>query len=296
MPHKPPAIYLKLLLVGLIWGSSFTAIKIILTEVTPITLVLGRTGMASGILLILLLSSTETRIKMKLPLKDCFHLSIAAVMSITLPFMLISWGEKGINSGLASILNAGMPLFTIILAKYFIKNSINRQQVEGVVTGFIGILLLLDFSFSSIMKSDLIHQAAVLGAAFFYAAGAVYTKIHLNHLSSRVISFYTLTATTIYTTILAFIFEDPLSLSISFPVFATWFYLSAVASVLAMVLFYSILRQTSPAVVSMVTYLIPVSGVILGIVLLGEQISLKIISGMLLIFAGIFLTGRKPAL
>ena len=133
--------WLVFLLLGAIWSSSFMWIKLALQEISPIALVAFRTlfGLLFGIVVIAI-----QRIAWPRTLKDWTPLLVLGITNIAIPFFLISWGEQSIDSAVASILNATVPLFTILIAHYLLQDDkMTTPKVLGLLMGFAGVVILM---------------------------------------------------------------------------------------------------------------------------------------------------------
>jgi drug/metabolite transporter (DMT)-like permease len=166
------------LLLGLVWGSSFLWIKLALTELGPFTLVAFRLLFgAFGMAIVLWFRRPPFP-------RDTKTLSLLALMGLTntaLPFTLISWGQTSIDSGVASILNSTTPLFTLVIAHFFLEDErMNLPRAIGLLVGFIGILLLFSRDVGAEgFRSSVLGQAAVVAAAISYAGSSVFAP-HLD--------------------------------------------------------------------------------------------------------------------
>src|SRR5688572_22989035 len=147
-------------------------IKIAVQEIGPITLVALRVlfGLLFGIVVIYI-----QRIQWPRTLKDWTPLLVLGITNIAIPFFLISWGEQSIDSAVASILNATVPLFTILIAHYLLKDDkITVPKVLGLLIGFAGVVVLMSKDLLNASTNSLLGQAAVILASVFYAVNSVY--------------------------------------------------------------------------------------------------------------------------
>src|SRR5215216_762553 len=155
-----PKHWLVFILLGAIWSSSFMWIKIAVQEIGPITLVAFRVlfGLLFGVAVI-----TIQRIRWPRTLKEWIPLLVLGITNIAIPFFLISWGEQSIDSAVASILNATVPLFTILIAHYLLNDDkITVPKVLGLLLGFAGVVLLLSKGLTADAQNSVIGQAAVI--------------------------------------------------------------------------------------------------------------------------------------
>jgi drug/metabolite transporter (DMT)-like permease len=287
------------ILLGLIWGSSFLWIKIGVAEIGPFMLVTLRVlfGLA-GLALITVIR------RQRIPLDRSALLAFLflGAVNTALPFTLISWGETHIDSALASILNGTMPLFTIIIAHFWLKDErINFQRSAGLLTGFLGVSILVtrDLAPGMQLRGDLLGELAVLAAAACYATAAAFTRRYVQGHAPLVQSMMSLFfADALLWTALP-IAESPLRFP-TLPI--TWLalvWLGLLGSCVAYLLYFFLINTWGPTRASLVTYVFPVVGVILGVTFLEEVADWRLFLGMVLVVGGIGLvnmrTARKPA-
>jgi drug/metabolite transporter (DMT)-like permease len=163
------------ILLATMWSSSFLWIKIAVQELSPILLVALRTlfGALVGILAILF-----TRTKLPRQRQVWVALAVLGLTNVAVPFALISWGEQVIDSAVASILNATVPLFTFLIASMFLQGDrLTPSRILGLVTGFVGVIILLVKDLQPGSHNSIIGQGAVLLAAIFYAGSMVYASL-----------------------------------------------------------------------------------------------------------------------
>src|SRR5258708_14495488 len=171
-------------LLGLIWGSSFLLIKIGVQELNAFELVSGRLGFTA-------LAFALTLVIMRRPLpgdaKTAALLAVVGVTNTVIPFVLIKSGEQMIDSGLASVLNATTPLFSIVIAHLALADDrIHSGKILGLLAGFVGVIILASRSVDPNHPNPLLGQIAILIAAFFYAVSAVIIRRNLRHLEPTI--------------------------------------------------------------------------------------------------------------
>src|SRR5215216_1410049 len=162
------------ILLGAIWSSSFMWIKIAVQEVGPITLVAFRVlfGLLFGVAVILI-----RRVQLPRSFNVWSPLLLLGITNVAIPFFLISWGEQSIDSAVASILDATVPLFTILIAHYLLRDDkMTIPKVLGLLIGFAGVVVLMSKDVFHASTSSLLGQAAVILASFFYAVNSVYIR------------------------------------------------------------------------------------------------------------------------
>lgn len=283
--------WLIFILLGAIWSSSFMWIKIAVQEVGPITLVAFRVlfGLLFGIVVIRI-----QRVPLPRTFKVWFPLLVVGLTNVAIPFFLISWGEQAIDSAVASILDATVPLFTILIAHYMLHDDkITLPKVLGLLTGFAGVTVLMSKDIGT-SPGSLLGQAAVIVASAFYAGSAVYVRKTTEDTPGILRSAGPLISATVTMWLAALIFERP----IEFPQLGiTWvalLFLGILGSGLAFVLAYYLIHEIGPTRTTMVTYLFPLGGVILGVTFLNERLTWQLITGAILIVASLAVANWEP--
>lgn len=280
-------------LLGLIWGSSFLWIKVAVAEIGPFMLVALRVLFGLLGLTVILIVRRPTIPLDRRALLGFFFLG---VVNTALPFTLISWGETHIESALASVLNGTMPLFTIVIAHFWLRDEkLNLQRLAGLVTGFFGVLILVtgDLDPNKVIRADLLGQLAVLAAAACYATAATFTRRHMQGHAPLVQSMMTLLFADALLWVALPIAERP----IQFPALPiTWLalvWLGLLGSCVAYLLYFFLINTWGPTRTSLVTYVFPVVGVILGVSFLNEAADWRLLLGTALVVGGIVLVNLR---
>ncbi len=284
--------WIVFILVGTIWSSSFMWIKLAIREVSPSMLVAIRVslGFLFGLAVVII-----KQIKLPARLSEWIPLFILGITNFAVPFFLISWGEKSIDSSIASILDATVPLFTIFLAHYLLKDDrMNMQKVLGLLTGFAGVIVLLSQDIGA-SPSTLIGEAAVVLASVFYAGSAVYIRKSTENTPAILRSTVPMFSASIIMWTSAFLTESPLQLPKLQLTWIALLFLGILGSGLAFLLAFYLIHEIGPTRSTMVTYIFPLGGVILGVVFLHEQITWQLIAGGFLIVASLLIVNRKPS-
>ena len=278
----------RFLLLGLLWGTSFLWIKIALAEVSPLVLVGFRTlSGALGLLVVIALTRLQLlRWREIKPWLGPFIL--VGLFNVAIPFLLISWAEQYIDSAIASILNATVPLFSILLAPLLVHDDRwSVPKLLGLLVGFVGVIVLFSPELLGKSSQSLVGQAAMLGATCSYALGAILARRGGRGLDPRSQSFLQLGSATVMVWALTLIIERPIRLP-HLPI--TWFallWLGLLGSCLAYILYFSLIHSIGPTRTTTVTYLLPLIGVILGATFLGERLHWTDLAGGMLILSGV---------
>jgi len=278
-----------LLLLGTIWGSSYLFIKITVAEIPPFTFVVLRTGIAGLILIATLLLRGR-----RLPSgRQWLTLSVMGLFNALIPYGLIMWGELHISSSLAAVLNASMPLFTVVIAHFWSVNErLDGYKAAGVLVGFAGVVLLLLPDLDEGMTYDLLGGLAVVGAGLSYAIAAVYARRTFHDQDPILLSTGQLITGFVMTLPLAFLFEKPFALSPSLTAWGSLIALSVVGTAIAYVIYYWLLEHGGSVQASLVTYIIPIGAMFWGWLLLRESIHWTFIVGLAAILLGIMIANR----
>jgi drug/metabolite transporter (DMT)-like permease len=284
--------WIAFIALGVIWSSSFLWIKIGVEEAGPTVLVAFR--MLFGFLSAAVIAVYQ---KDKFP-RDWKTWGIYAILgptSLAIPIFLISWGEQTIDSAVASILNATVPLFTLIIAHFFLHDDrMSPQKVIGLLTGFAGIVILLSKDLTGSAHNSAIGQAAVILAALFYAGSAVWTRKVTQHVEGAVRGAAPLLTSTIFMWALMPLVEPNFKLPVLPITWVAALWLGVLGSGVAMVLNYYLLHEIGPTRSTMVTYIFPPGGVLLGVIFLGEQLSWQLFVGGVLVIASLVVVNWRP--
>ena len=278
-----------LVLLGLIWGSSFFNIKIATYSYEPITLALVRVIFASVPLIIL---CKFKNIKIEAFQKEWKHYALIGLCNITIPFILIALGTSKINSYLAAMLMSTTPLSGTLLAHFFTKNEkINIYKASGILIGFSGILFLFLDKIIINENNFVFALITILGSTFYSIGGILTIKIK-NKGNENV---------TTSTTIWSLIFLFPMAIILEKPWLATptldstlsLLYLGIVATGLAWLIRFRILSVNGLVFQTQVAYLIPIFGVFFGYFLMDEVITWRVLISLSIIILGIYIVKKN---
>jgi drug/metabolite transporter (DMT)-like permease len=280
--------FLWLVVLAALWGPSFLFIKVAVAEIPPLTLVAGRVGIAAALLLAMLRLQGGSLPKSR---RLWMHFAVVGLFSNALPFALFSWGELYIDSALAAILNGTTPLFTMVLAHFFIADDrLSPVKVAGALLGFGGLALLIAPSLMGGVQATTLGLLAVTAAAASYGIAIVYTRQNLRGLPPLVGPVAQLTMASIYIVPLALIIEQPYRLPMpSWAAAGSLLTLAVFGTAVAFIVYYRLMERTSATYVSMVTYVVPVFGLALGIIVLAERPAWNAYAGCALILAGVMI-------
>ena len=278
-----------LLLLGVIWGSSFFNIKIATYSFQPYTLALIRVALAT---ITLLGVSFFFDIKIYAFSKKWKIYALVGLCNIAIPFSMIAIGTNKVDSYLAAILMSTTPLSGLILAHFFTKDEkITFFKSIGIILGFCGVLLLF-FDRLIINESNYLFALIILlGSTFYSIAGIIILK-KLKKSGNLNVTTSTLIWSVIFLLPVSFIFEEPLNSSPTLESILSLVYLGVIGTGLAWWLRFKILAKNGLVFQTQVAYLIPIFGVIFGSLILKEQITWKVLASLVIIIFGIYIVKK----
>ncbi len=287
-----PIEWLLLVVLAVLWGGSFFFAKVALDEIGPLTLVLGRVALAAAGLWLVIYARGLPRPRGRGVWRDLF---IMGALNNALPFSLIFWAQTTIASGLASILNATTPVFTVVLAHYLTQDErMTANRLAGVVLGFVGVAVLIGPDAIAGLGGDVAAQLACIAGAICYACAGIFGR-RFKALPAMLTAAGQLTASSILVLPVALAVELPWTMAM--PGAATWGALSALALVstaAAYVIYFRILAAAGATNILLVTLLVPVSALWLGTAILGERLDWRHFVGMALIGLGLAAIDGRP--
>ena len=285
----------SLSLLAVLWGSSFLFIKVAVQDIPPFTTVTAVVGIATLVLYLLL-----RRQGRRLPKLGSIWIAfaIAGLLHNALPFALLVFGGQYVDSALAAVLNGTSPLYALLLAHYFTGDDrLTPAKSLGLLVGFGGLVLLVAPSLLAGVQASAWGLLAVGAAAASYGVAIVYSRIKLSQLPSLVAPTAQMGMATVYALPLALMIDRPWQMALpSVNAIGAVLALALFGTALSYVVYYRLISRMSASQVSMVTYLVPIVGLVLGIVVLNEQVAWNTYLGCGFILVGVmFVNGLiKP--
>ena len=276
-----------LFLLSLLWGGSFFFVGVAIQQLPPLTIVGLRAGLAALTLALILWLRAERWPFARGVLLPFF---VMGLLNNLMPFSLLFWAQTMIPSGLASILNASTPIFSIIVAHFLLMDErMAANKAVGILFGFLGVIVLLGGDLLGGASIASLGILACLGAALSYGFASVYgRRFKAMHLTATQVAFGQLSATTLMMAPIVSIIDQPWKLPMpGTPVIVAILALAIVSTALAYVIFFRILASAGAVNVGLVTLLVPVSAILLGTFVLGEDLARRHYFGMLLISIGL---------
>ena len=280
-----------LIFLSILWGGSFFFIEVLVSAWPPLTIVTIRVAIAAVILWLIIVAKKidipKTRIAW-------FALFVVGLLNNAIPFCLIVWGQTQISSGMASILNATVPFFTVLVAGALLSDErITKGKMLGVVIGFIGTTIMIGpgVLLSGLSSGAVLGQIAVLGAALSYAIAGVWSRrFKTLGISPLVIATGQTTMAALMLLPLTLYVDQPWTLmNASIVTWGAMLGLAVLSTVLAYILYFRLIASAGATNAALVAFLIPISAILLGVFILDEQFTKAQAIGMALISLGLLI-------
>jgi drug/metabolite transporter (DMT)-like permease len=281
-------IAVQFVLAGIIWGSSFLFMKVALVGLSPAQVAWSRLILGALTLGLFVALRRDT---LPRSTKIWGHMTVLAVSFCVVPFLLFSWAQQYVTSGLASIYNATTPIMTAVMAGLLFRvERLKPVQIAGILVGILGVMVIIAPWQGLDLSQSLIAQFAILGATACYGFSLAYMRKFVGNsgMSALVFSFLNIgIAAGIMAVLTPFIALTPVVLD---PwIVGSVLLLGCLGTGVAYIWNQNTLRAWGPTRASTVTYITPVVGVALGILVLGEQVSWNEPAGAIVVFLGILL-------
>jgi drug/metabolite transporter (DMT)-like permease len=287
--------WLLFVLLGFFWGSSYLFIKIgVDAGLEPFTLVSLRLLFGFALLAIVVAVAREP-----LPREPRIlgHLAVLGFFSVALPFGLITWAEQSVDSSLAAVLTSAVPLFVIPFAAVLLPaERLTVNGIMGVAIGLVGVAIIVGFDPESLAGSSLAAEVALIAAAASYAIGGVYARKHAHGLRPMIPAVFQVGYALVFMTIPALILERPWERGIAPDALFAVIWLGLLGSGAAYLIFFRLLGHWGATRTSLVAYLLPIWGIVLGALVLSEAIDTRLLLGTGLVIGGIALVNMKARL
>ncbi len=275
----------QLLLLGAIWGGSFFFARIAVAEMHPLTLVLFRVAIAAAALHVYL-AVRGPSFRQALPLAASFLL--LAILNNVIPFSLIFAGQTAMGAGLASVLNATTPFWTILIANAVTRDEkLSRNKVLGILLGIVGTAIMVGPGIVAGLGGPVWPKFALLGASLSYAFAIIFAK-RFKGVPPVLVAAGQLTASTVVMVPVVLAWSGPAGLFAASPhVWAAIVALALLSTAFAYILYFRLVASVGATNASLVTLVVPVSAILLGFLFLGEHLESFEVVGMVLIALGL---------
>ena len=279
---------------GVLWGGAFVLTEMVLETIPPISYTMLR-NIITAVALVAILYARNGRLQTT-P-RAWLTYFVIGFFNNALPFTLVNWGQLTIDSGLASILVSTMPFFTLLLAHFFTDDErLTPPKLLGIGLGLLGIVVLIGLDALSGLGGSLAGQLMVTGAAVSYAIGAILSRSYLRASRQRAVppqlrALEIVTgqyaATAVLLILLAFTVEDPLVLRPSLRSITALLISALPVTITAVLVYYHLIDTIGASFSALSIYIIPIAGVLMGALLLGEPITPQVIIALVLILLGV---------
>jgi len=287
--------WLLFIVLGFLWGSSYLFIKIgVDAGLQPFTLVSLRLLIGLALLAAVVGIAREA-----LPRDPATygHLAVMGLFSVALPFSLITWAEQSVDSSLAAVLTGAVPLFVIPFAVLLLRDErIILNKIVGILIGLIGVAIVVGFDPAALTGNGLVAELALIGAAASYAIGAVYARRNVHGLRPMIQALFQVAFALVMAAIPAVALEGPIRLAIRPEALFAVVWLGLLGSGAAYLVFFRLLGRWGATRTSLVAYLLPIWGIVLGAMVLGEPVDARLILGTALVIGGIALVNWRRSL
>jgi drug/metabolite transporter (DMT)-like permease len=278
-------------LLGIIWGSSFVWIELAIQEVPPATMTAERLTLAA----VAMVGFLALRRPPQPTRRDIGHLAVLGAVNAGFPIFIISWGQQYVDSGTAAVLNSLTPIFSLLIAGFFLRTeSWSALRVFGILLGFAGAAVLAsrEFAFNP-GPAAVVGALAVTAGAASYAVGASYLKSRIQSTDRYVVAGGTLVFAAIYVWLLALVADGAPILPTEPVTIVGLLWLGLLGSFFAYILYFYLISHLGATVATMVTFVFPVVGVTLGVVVLDEVLDARLLVGAGLVVLGIAIVGLR---
>lgn len=292
-PTLSGRIWAELLLLGLIWGGSFLAIRTALDEIAVATAVAHRVFWAAAILWVVVL--IRRRPLPRSP-RTWAALAVMGVLNNVVPFSLMAWGQLHIESGLASVFNAATAIFGVLAAALFLADErLTLRRSVGIGLGFAGVAVAIGLDSLRSFDITALAQLAVIGGTVSYALAGVWSRLHLRGLPPDVSAAGMLTGAALVMGPAALLLDGAPRLDLAPATLAGIGYYAVVATAGAYLLYFRIIRVAGSGNTMLVTLLIPPVAIVLGAQVRGETLGPNVFAGLALLAVGLLILDGRVA-
>jgi drug/metabolite transporter (DMT)-like permease len=295
--------WLLLVILGLMWGTSYAFIKLGVETLPTFTLIATR--LLIGFLLLATVVAVAREPLPRGP-RVYFNLLIMAVINIVIPFTLITTAEQSVPSAIAAIINGAVPLVVILLAAFtFHDEPITLNRLAGLLVGYAGVIVIVYPGLAASTGSEISGELALVGSTISYGIGAVFARAKMRGLRPMIPAVFQVGFALVIISVLAFINERPLDVAWTPNAVIAVVWLGIFGSGLAYLANFRLLVRIGATRTSILAYFLPIVGIVSGALMFGETIDSYVVIGTAMVIGGVALVnsrmgerrifGRRPA-
>ena len=283
--------WLLFLALGFMWGSSYLFIKLSVDSFGTFTLVALRLAIGAALLWIVIRAARQPLPRDR---RLYGHLVVMAVINIVIPFALITWAEQSVDSSVAGILTAAVPLWVIVIAPLVLHDEpIRINGFVGLAVGFAGVVILTSRGLGAGARADVTGEIALLGASLSYAVGAVYSRRNMRGVPPMIPAVFQVTFAMLIAGAIAIATEHPWTDRPDVGAIVSIVWLGIFGSGLAYLVNFRLLAAWGATRTTLVAYVIPVVAIVLGYLVLAEPIDGRLVVGTALVVGGVALVNSR---
>jgi len=278
-------VFLGFVVICIIWGSSWAAVKISIESIPPLLSLGFRFTLASTILGLIVFVKHLTVPREK---KFWMLVLIMCLTSFTIPLVLIYWGQLKVGSGLASVLFATYPFWVAIVSHFLLPNEkITPVRIIGIVIGFLGVIFIFNNGFSDVSIRIFYGMAAIIVGAIIQAFGLVSLRRLSENAHPVTLNFCSMSLSALPLFAASFIFEDYSKIIFNAQSIGSIVYLSIFCTVITFVIYFWLIKYVEAVILSLSAFITPVIAVVIGVIVMGEKITNAVYIGSALVLIGV---------
>ncbi|GBF11212.1 DMT family transporter [Tepidibacillus sp. HK-1] len=280
---------IALFVLSLLWGSTFFLTKLLLIDFEPVSIVFYRCLFGMLGLLPFFLWKKKKEDFIRLPI-----LIMITLISAGIPWVFMSFSLQGLDTTVSGVLNASGPVIGTILSIVIFKKIIPRHEIWSVLIGFTGIFITILAGMNGNGQFHVGSAALLLFAVCFYSMSAVFSSMYLKHCSVFTLSFTTMAVGTIYSGVFM-LFIEPMSFRnfVDWKPFLLFLAIGMVSSGFGNMIYYYLVKSGGALFALLVTYLMPIMTILLGVLFLGENVSIGMVVGLFFVLTSVYLMNKK---
>lgn len=278
-------VFLGFVVICIIWGSSWAAVKICIESIPPLLSLGIRLSLASVILGLIVFMKHLTVPREK---KFWMLVLIMCLTSFTIPLVLIYWGQLKVGSGIASVLFATYPFWVAIVSHFLLPNEkITPVRIIGIVIGFLGVIFIFNNGFSNVSIRIFYGMATIIVGAIIQAFGLVSLRRLGENAHPVTLNFCSMSFSALPLFAASFVFEDHSNIIFNAQSIGSIVYLSIFCTVITFVIYFWLIKYVEAVILSLSAFITPVIAVVIGVIVMGEKITNAVYIGSALVLIGV---------